>query len=116
MPGVCWTVVQRRGQFREGTISWENFVFKEGGKFFPLRNLGVSAGVGAHARAPAACPPRAVWGEWGAPIRLWLCWALLECCLGGRTVRPRGGAPVPRYAAAGRVCIRQLELGDSQGW
>ena len=36
-----------------GIISWENFVFKEGGEIFPWRNLGVSAGAGAHARGPA---------------------------------------------------------------
>ena len=36
-----------------GIILWENFVFKEGGEIFPWRNLGVSAGAGAHARGPA---------------------------------------------------------------
>ena len=70
-------------------------------KFPPRRNLGVAAGAGAHARSQPACPPRAAWGEWGAFISPWPWWALRECCLGGRTVRPPWRSP--------RAALRRLQ-------
>ena len=87
------------GDFRGETVLWENFVCKEGDNF-PWRNLGVSAGVEVHARGPAGVPYQGSLGIVGVVHTLLALWALLECCLGGRTVRPpRGGAPVPLYAA-----------------
>ena len=53
-----------------GGFPWEdNFVgksvFKEGGEIFPWRNLGVSAGAGAHARGPARLPAQGSLGRVG---------------------------------------------------
>ena len=92
------------GGFCGGTISLENFVFKEGGEIFPWRILGVSASAGAHVRGPAGLPAQGRLGRvgGGGSLRPWPYLALLECCLGGRTVRPHGGAPVPHSAAGDR--------------
>ena len=53
------------GGLHGGTILWENLVFEEGGEMSPWRNLGVSAGTGAHAWGQLACLPRAASGEGG---------------------------------------------------
>ena len=56
---------RRGGGVRGGTISWENFGFKEGGEILPLRNSGVSAGAGVHAREPAGQPAQGSPGRVG---------------------------------------------------